>query len=71
VGEARDINSRSPQIEGLYKQQDMNTLEKSEKNGIVFKYDDVVILCQKYQISELSIFGSSLRDDFKKPDTKR
>jgi predicted nucleotidyltransferase len=42
----------------------MNTFEKLEKNGIVFNYDDVVILCQKYQISELSVFGSSLRDDF-------
>jgi predicted nucleotidyltransferase len=59
IGEARDINSRSATGYGF-----MNTFEKLEKNGIVFNYNDVVILCQKYQINELSVFGSSLRDDF-------
>ena len=42
----------------------METLEKLQKNGIFFNYDDVVILCKKYNINELSIFGSSLREDF-------
>jgi predicted nucleotidyltransferase len=44
----------------------MNTIEKLQKNGIFLNYDDIVILCEKYHINELSIFGSSLRDDFNK-----
>ena len=43
----------------------MNTLEKLKKNGINLNYDDVIRLCKKYNIKELSVFGSSLRDDFK------
>jgi len=42
----------------------MKTLEKLNKNGIFLEYDDVIKLCQKYFINELSIFGSSIRDDF-------
>ena len=42
----------------------MNALQKLEKNGIILKYEDVVEICQKYHITELSIFGSSIRDDF-------
>jgi predicted nucleotidyltransferase len=42
----------------------METIEKLLKNGIFLKYDDVVYLCKKYRINELSIFGSSIRDDF-------
>jgi predicted nucleotidyltransferase len=44
----------------------MNTIEKLQKNGIVFNYNDIIVLCKKYYINELSIFGSSLRDDFNK-----
>jgi predicted nucleotidyltransferase len=44
----------------------MNVIEKLQKNGIIFKYNDIVVLCKKYSINELSIFGSSLRDDFNK-----
>jgi predicted nucleotidyltransferase len=44
----------------------MNTIEKLQKNGIFLNFDDIVILCKKYHINELSIFGSSLRDDFSK-----
>ena len=44
----------------------METMEKLRKNGIFLNYDDVVYLCKKYSINELSIFGSSIRDDFKK-----
>lgn len=42
----------------------METIEKLRKNGIFLNIDDVVHLCQKYSVVELSIFGSSLRDDF-------
>jgi len=42
----------------------METIEKLHKNGIFLNIDDVVRLCQKYSVVELSIFGSSLRDDF-------
>jgi predicted nucleotidyltransferase len=39
-------------------------MEKLQKNGIFLNYDDLVMVCKKYYINELSIFGSSLRDDF-------
>ena len=42
----------------------MKTIEKLQKNGIFLNYDDIVQLCKKYFIKELSIFGSSIRDDF-------
>ncbi|MFP3090606.1 nucleotidyltransferase family protein [Treponema sp. TIM-1] len=42
----------------------MNTMEKLQKNGISLNYDEIVAICKKYYINELSIFGSSLRDDF-------
>jgi predicted nucleotidyltransferase len=42
----------------------METIEKLQKNGIFLNYNDVVALCRKYFITELSIFGSSIRDDF-------
>jgi predicted nucleotidyltransferase len=41
-------------------------MEKLQKNGIFLNYDTVVAICKKYSINELSIFGSSLRDDFNK-----
>jgi predicted nucleotidyltransferase len=44
----------------------MDTLKKLQKNGIIFDYDSIVAICKKYYINELSIFGSSLRDDFNK-----
>jgi predicted nucleotidyltransferase len=44
----------------------METIEKLRKNGIFLNYDDVVHLCKQYYINELSIFGSSIRDDFTK-----
>jgi predicted nucleotidyltransferase len=44
----------------------METIEKLHKNGVFFDYNDVVRLCEKYGINELSIFGSSIRDDFSK-----
>ena len=42
-----------------------NTLKKLERNGISIKYEDIVRLCEKYHISELSVFGSAIRDDFR------
>jgi predicted nucleotidyltransferase len=42
----------------------METIEKMRKNGISLNYNDIVLLCEKYGINELSIFGSSIRDDF-------
>ena len=42
----------------------METIEKLQKNGIFLNYNDVLHLCKKYHIIELSIFGSSIRDDF-------
>ena len=44
----------------------METIEKLQKNGIFFNYSDVVRMCKKYSIIELSIFGSSIRNDFTK-----
>ena len=42
----------------------METIEKLQGNGIFLNIHDVVHLCQKYYIKELSLFGSSIRDDF-------
>jgi len=42
----------------------METIEKLKKNGIFFNNNDIVLLCKKYSINELSIFGSSVRGDF-------
>ncbi|MCL1927309.1 MAG: nucleotidyltransferase domain-containing protein [Treponema sp.] len=42
----------------------MEAMEKLRKNGIFFRIDDIVSVCKKYQIIELSVFGSSIRDDF-------
>jgi predicted nucleotidyltransferase len=42
----------------------METMEKLQKNGIFFNYNDIIRLCKKYLINELSIFGSSIREDF-------
>ena len=42
----------------------MNAIERLQKNGILLNYDNIISLCKKYFIIELSIFGSSIRDDF-------
>ncbi|GHT99964.1 hypothetical protein FACS1894142_7960 [Spirochaetia bacterium] len=42
----------------------METMEKLRRNGIFLNYDDIIAICKKYYINELSIFGSSIRDDF-------
>ena len=43
----------------------MDTLKKLKKNGVNLEYSDIVMLCRKYHITKLSIFGSAIRDDFK------
>jgi predicted nucleotidyltransferase len=42
----------------------VGAIEKLRKNGIFLDYNDVVSLCKRYYITEMSIFGSSIRDDF-------
>lgn len=42
----------------------MKTMEKLQKNGISINYNDIVRTCEKYHINELSVFGSSIREDF-------
>jgi predicted nucleotidyltransferase len=42
----------------------MDTMEKLRKNGIFLNYNDIENICKKYHINELSIFGSSIRNDF-------
>jgi predicted nucleotidyltransferase len=42
----------------------MDAMEKLHKNGIALNYNDIAGICKKYFIIELSIFGSSIRDDF-------
>ena len=42
----------------------MSIYERLEKNGVQLRYEDVVKICEKYHLSELSIFGSVIRDDF-------
>jgi predicted nucleotidyltransferase len=42
----------------------VEAIEKLQKNGVFLNYSDVIRLCKKYYIIELSIFGSSIRDDF-------
>ena len=42
----------------------MKAIEKLNKNGVFLDYNDIVRLCKKYRVKELSVFGSSIRDDF-------
>jgi len=42
----------------------MNALEKLHKNGVNIDIKDIYLIAKEYNIKELSIFGSSLRDDF-------
>jgi len=42
----------------------MNVYEKLHANGISLSENDVKSLVSKYNIKEISIFGSSIRDDF-------
>jgi uncharacterized protein len=42
----------------------MNVYEKLHKNGISLTINDIEDLVKKYDIKEIAIFGSSIRDDF-------
>jgi len=43
---------------------EMNIYDKLHANGILFSQKDVAYLVDRYNIKELSIFGSSIRNDF-------
>jgi uncharacterized protein len=43
----------------------MTTLQKLNNNGITISDKEIEFICEKYQIIELSVFGSSIRSDFK------
>ena len=42
----------------------MTAIEKLEKNGLNLNYSDLERLCKKYNVKEISVFGSSIREDF-------
>ena len=42
----------------------MNVFEKLRKNGIEISQEDIKIIAEKYNIKEIAVFGSSIRDDF-------
>ena len=44
----------------------MDPLAKLEKNGIYISNRDIEYIVNKFNIKELSIFGSCIRDDFNK-----
>jgi predicted nucleotidyltransferase len=46
----------------------MDAFEKLSINGIKISQADILEVVQKYSIKELSVFGSSIRNDFK-PDS--
>ena len=42
----------------------MNIYEKMKTNGLFIEQSEVGMICEKYDVIELSVFGSCLRDDF-------
>jgi uncharacterized protein len=42
----------------------MDVLEKLNRNGITISFADIEKIARKYDINELSVFGSALRNDF-------
>ena len=42
----------------------MTAFEKLRKNGIIISEEDIRKIVIKYQIKEIAVFGSSIRDDF-------
>lgn len=46
----------------------MNAFEKLSVNGIKISQADILNVVEKYNIKEISVFGSSIRNDFK-PDS--
>lgn len=45
-------------------EEDMDTLKKLQENGITLSEENIKVLIQKYNIKELAVFGSSIRNDF-------
>jgi uncharacterized protein len=43
---------------------EMDTTTAFARHGITIPLDRIVELCRKYQVMELSVFGSLLREDF-------
>jgi predicted nucleotidyltransferase len=42
----------------------MNVYDKLKKNGITLDPVEEEMICKRFKVKELSIFGSVLRDDF-------
>ena len=42
----------------------MTAFEKLRKNGIIISEEDIRKIVMKYQIKEIAVFGSSIRDNF-------
>jgi len=42
----------------------MSTTSAISQHGITLPMDLIADLCRKYEVAELSVFGSLLRDDF-------
>ncbi len=42
----------------------MTAIEKMQKNGITIDQKTIYDIASKYNLKELSVFGSSIRDDF-------
>lgn len=42
----------------------MTAIEKMRKNGISIDHQTIYDIASKYNLKELSVFGSSIRDDF-------
>lgn len=42
----------------------MNAFEKLSKNGIKISQEEIKTVVEKYNVKELSVFGSSIRNDF-------
>ena len=42
----------------------MDTLNKLKRNGIKLSNENIRVLIEKYNVKELAVFGSSLRNDF-------
>jgi uncharacterized protein len=43
-------------------------MQATLSNNLILPYDQIVDFCQRWQITELALFGSALREDFR-PDS--
>ena len=53
-------------LPNLHNLRDLRTMKKSSMNyhGIEISKDEIAEFCRKWEVRELSLFGSVLRDDF-------